>query len=153
MSSRILKIAAGAALLYYGILRGARGLVVGVHSYSFRSLDIVNGTVSLTLNISVKNPLLVGLTLKGVVGKVYMQGQEVGYVNTTFDYYLSGGHTHIIPVIVNLQTAGLGQAVLLNIQSGDIRTLTIAFDGKLYVGDYNIGVPLQLNLNYNDLVK
>ncbi len=153
MGTRLLKIVTGAALLYYAILRGARGLVVGVKSYSFRGIDLNNGTVSFFLNILVKNPLVVGLTLKGVKGNVYIQGQNVGQVNTRYDYYLSGGHTHIIPVIVNLQLAGLGQAAILNIQSGDVRTLTIGFDGKLFIGDYNIGVPLQLTLDYNDLVK
>lgn len=150
---RLLKIGAGLGLLWYGVLRGARGLVVGVQSYSFRGLSLTDGTVSFYLNILVKNPLVVGLTLKGVVGDVYIQGQRVGKVNTAYDYYLAGGKTHIIPVVVDLQLSGLGQAAILNIQSGDVRSLTIGFDGKLFIGNYYVGIPLRLDLNYNDLVQ
>lgn len=150
---QIAKIGIGAALLWYGVLRGAKGLIVKIRDYSFRSVNLVDGTVSLNLNFLIKNPLAVGLTLKGIAGTVYAQGHKVGEINTTIEYYLSGWHTHIVPVIVNLNMASVGEAALLNIQSGDIRSLTIAFDGKLYVGKYNVGVPVQLNLNYEDLTR
>ena len=152
-TKQVLKIGFGAAFLWYGILRGAKALMVGVRDFSFRGLNMTDGTVSLNLNFLIKNPLLVGLKLKGIRGEVYAQGQQVGYINTTIDYYLSGGHTHVVPVVVNLQVAELGQAVMLNIQSGDIRTLTIAFAGKIYVGSQNIGVPVDITLNYEDLVQ
>ena len=149
----IAKIGLGLGLLYYGVLRGAKGLVVKVHSYSFRGISFTDNTVSLNLNLSIKNPLLIGLTIKGVLGDVYVQGQKVGTVNTTYDYYLAGGKTHILPVIVNLQTSSLGEAALQNIQSGNIQTLTISFNGKIMVGKYGVGVPLQIDLDYKDLTK
>lgn len=152
-TGRIIKIGIGAAFLWYGILRGAKALVVGVRDFSFRGVNIESGNVSLNLNFLIKNPLLVGITLKAIRGDVYMQGQKVGYINTTIDYYLSGGHTHIIPVVVNLNVSELGQAAILNIQSGDIRTLTVAFDGKIYVGSREIGIPVDITLDYRDLVK
>ena len=151
--AKIVKIGIGAALLWYGVLRGAKGLIVKVRDFSFRSVNLTDGTVSLNLNFLIKNPLLVGLTLKGIAGDVYAQGQKVGTINTTIEYYLSGWHTHIVPVVVNLNMASLGQSALLNIQSGDVRTLTIAFNGKLYVGSYGVGVPVELNLNYDDLTR
>lgn len=150
---QIVKIGLGAAFLWYGILRGARALMVGVRDFSFRGLNMTDGTVSLNLNFLIKNPLLVGLTLKGITGEVYAQGVKVGYVNTTIDYYLSGGHTHVVPVVVNLNIADLGQAAMQNIQSGDIRTLTIVFAGKIYIGSYNVGLPVEITLNYEDLVQ
>lgn len=151
--SRWLKIGLGAVMLYYAVLRGAKGLVVRVNSYSFRSIDLVNSTVSLNLNISIKNPLLVGLTIKGIEGDVYAQGHKVGNVDTRYDYYIAGGRTHILPVVVNLNMSDVGTAAMLNIQSGDVRTLTIAFNGKLNVGSkYEVSVPLQLDLDYNDLI-
>lgn len=150
---KIAKIGFGIGLLWYGVLRGAKGLIVKVRDFTFRSVNLTDGTVSLNLNFLIKNPLMVGLTLKGIAGDVYVQGQKVGDVNTTLEYYLSGWHTHIVPVIVNLDLENVGQAALLNIQSGDIRTLTIAFDGTLYVGKYGVGVPVQMNLNYEDLIR
>ena len=152
-TSTITKIGLGLGLLWYGVLRGARGLIVRIKDYSFRSINVSDMTVSLNLNLLIKNPLFVGLTIKGVVGDVYIQGFKVGTINTVYDYYLAGCHTHVLPVIVNLNMTDVGQAALLNIQSGDIRTLTIAFNGKLMVGSYTVSIPLQFELDYNDLTK
>ena len=74
---RWVKIGLGLALLYYGVLQGARGLVIGVQNFAFKSIDVVNSTVSLYLNLRIKNPLLVGLTIKGIEGDVYAQGHKV----------------------------------------------------------------------------
>ena len=145
------KILGGAALLWWGVLRGANALVVGIKSWAFRGLDLTTGTVDITLNFLIKNPLIIGLTLKDIYGDVYVQGQKVGNIAMTYNYYLSGGHTHQIPVIVRLNLANLGQAALLNIQSGDVRTLTIAFDGKLIVGSAGVPVPINVTYNWEDL--
>ena len=147
------KIIIGLGLLYYGVLRGAKSLIIKVKSYSFAGVDIVNGTVSLYLNLLIKNPLVVGVQIKGAIGDVYVQGHKVGYVNMSYDYYLAGGHTHILPVVVNLNMGDVAQGALLNIQSGDIRNLLIAFDGKVYAGKNMIGIPVQFELDYNDLAK
>lgn len=148
----LLKIG-GVALLIYGVMRGAKALVVGIKSWSFRGIDIATGTVDITLNFIIKNPLLVGLTLKGIYGDIYVQGQNAGNISMNYDYFLSGGHTHVIPVIVRLNLSGLGQAALLNIQSGDVRTLTLAFDGKLVIGSAGVPVPVNITYNWNDLVQ
>lgn len=148
-----LKIGLGLGLLWYGILRGAKALVIRVSSYSFRTISLTDGTISLNLNLLVKNPLFIGVTIKGVLGDVYAQGQKIGSVNTSFDYYLGGTKTHILPVVVNIKLTEAMRAALLNVQSGDIHTLTIAFDGKLFVGKNNIGIPLQFEFDYNDLTR
>lgn len=147
------KIVIGLGLLYYGVLRGAKSLIVKVKNYSFAGLDVASGTVQLYLNLMIKNPLLVGVQIKGATGDVYVQGYKVGYVNMSYDYYLAGGHTHILPVVVNLLMGDVAQGALLNIQSGDIRNLTVAFDGKIYAGKYSVGIPVQFELDYNDFVK
>lgn len=146
------RIIIGGALLWYGVLRGARGLVVKVRDYTFSGLSVTDNTIQLTLNLLIKNPLLVGVTIKGVTGEVYAQGFQIGSVNTTYNYYIAGGKTHVLPVIVNLNMSDVLHAGLMNIQSGDVRTLTIAFDGYIMAGKYNIKVPLQFELDYNDLV-
>lgn len=153
MVDKLVKYGLGFGLLYYGVLRGAKGLVVKVHGYSFRSFDAADGTVSLTLNLMIKNPLLVGLTIKGVQGDVYAQTNKVGTINTTFDYYLAGGKTHILPIVVNLNMGDVATAAAWNIQSGDIKTLTVAFDGKVLIGKYGVPVPVQIEMDYNELTK
>ena len=147
------KIIIGLGLLYYGVLRGAKSLIIKVKSYSFAGIDVASGTVSLYLNLLIKNPLVVGVQIKGAIGDVYVQGHKVGYVNMSYDYYLAGGHTHILPVVVNLNMGDVAQGALMNIQSGDIRNLTISFDGKVYAGKYSVGIPVQFDLDYNDLTK
>lgn len=151
MINSLLKIGFGFGLLWYGILRGAKGLVVRISSYAFQSVNLSDMTANLNLNLSIKNPLLVGITIKGIQGDVYAQGEKVGTINTTYDYYLAGGKTHILPVVVKLDLSSIGTAALLNIQSGDIRTLTIAFDGKLYAGKGYVGIPLKFTFDYDDL--
>lgn len=146
------KVMFGLGLLWFGVLRGAKGLVIRINNYQFRSVNLSDGTIALTLNISIKNPLIVGLTIKGIKGTVYAQGTPVGTVNTAYNYYLAGGKTHILPVIVDLNMGGMLNAASLNIQSGDVKTITVAFDGKIYVGNWNVGVPLQLEMDYDGLV-
>lgn len=146
-----LKIAFGVGLLYYGVLRGAKSLIVKVKDWHFAGVDVVNGRVALYLNLMIKNPLLVGIQIKGVTGDVYVQGNKCGYVNMSYDYNLAGGHTHIIPVVVNLLMGDVANSALLNIQSGDVRNLTVAFDGSVHVGKYAVGVPVKFELDYNDL--
>lgn len=147
------KIAIGFGMLWYGVLRGAKSLIIKVRSYSFAGIDIESGTVSMYLNLLIKNPLVVGVPIKGVIGDVYIQGYKAGYVNMSYDYYIAGGHTHILPVVVNLNMGDVLHSALLNIQSGDIRTLTIEFNGKVYAGKYNIPLPVQFELDYNDFVR
>ena len=147
------KIAIGFGFLYYGVLRGAKSLIVKVKNYSFAGIDLTSGTVQLYLNLLIKNPLVVGVAIKGCTGDVYVQGHKVGYVNMSYDYFLAGGHTHVLPVVVNLMMGDVAQGALLNIQTGDIRNLTISFDGKVYAGKYSVGIPVQFDLYYNDLTK
>lgn len=152
-TSKIAKILCGAALLWWGVLRGANALMVGIKSWAFRGIDLNNGTVDITLNFLIKNPLLVGMTLKSIAGEIYVQGKKVGEVGGTYNYYLSGGHTHQIPVLVRLNMSSVGQAAMLNIQSGDVRTLTLAFDGRLYVGKAGVPVPISVSYNWDDLAR
>lgn len=150
---KIAKIGIGAGLLWYGILRGAKSLVFGVRNYSISTISLSDGTAALNLNLSVRNPLLVGVTIRGIVGDVYAQDILVGKVNMRYDYYIAGGKTHVIPIIVNLDLRSVGSALVENINSGDINTLNLKFDGKVAVGDYYIGIPVKLNIGYKDLVK
>ena len=143
----------GAGLLWYGVLRGAKGLKIGCQSFAFKNISLANGTADVQLNIYIKNPLLVGVKIKGIQGDVYVQDQKVGKVDMQYDYNLSGGKTHIIPVVVNLTFNETLQAALVLIQSGSIENLTAAFDGKVMAGNHAIGIPLRFTLNWEDMTK
>ena len=150
---KIAKIGAGLGLLWYGVLRGAKSLAFRVYDYSISTISLSDGTAALNLNLLIKNPLLVGVKIRGIVGDVYAQGVLVGAVNMKYDYYLAGGKQHIIPIIVNMDLSRVGEAVMANIASGDINTLQLRFNGKVAIGDYYAGIPVNLNMSYKDLVK
>lgn len=153
MGTKPALILGGLAAIWYGAVNAWRSLIVGVRDYTFRGFDLTTGSVQLYLNIMVKNPLLFGVTVKSVQGDVYIQGQRVGYINTTMDYYITGaGKVHILPVIVNLSLSGVANGLLANINSGDVRTLQVAFDGKIYVTNQNIPIPIQKELTWADIV-
>lgn len=150
---KALKIIGGISLIWFGVLRGASAMVVGIRSWVLNRISTVDGEMNITLNFIIKNPLFVGLTLRGIKGDVYIQGISVGSIDHAMNYYLSGGHTHVIPVGVDLDLRDLGQAAILNIQSGDVKTLTVAFAGKLFVGAHNVGVPVEVTLDWDDLTR
>lgn len=146
-----LQIAIGAGLLYYGVLRGVKGLKVGCQSFEFKNISLADGTADVQLNILIKNPLIVGVKIKGIEGDVYVQDQKVGVVDMQYDYNLSGGKTHIIPVVVHLTFNETMQAALSLIQSGKIQNLTAAFDGKVKAGNHAIAIPLRFTLDWEDM--
>lgn len=146
-------IGAGLGLLWYGIKRGAKSLVFGVQNYSISAIDLSEGTAALNLNLSIRNPLMVGVTIRGITGDVYVEDRLVGRINMRYDYFISGGKTHVIPIIVNLDLSQIGPAIMANITSGDINTLDIKFDGKVAVTNCSVPIPVKLNMNYGDLRK
>lgn len=141
-----------AGLLYYGVLRGANALMVGVRSYGLKSVDVADGTITLQVNFVIKNPLWVGIRLRSIDGDVFIQGVKCGVVDMHYDYYMSGNRTHTIPVLVTVDTSNLGQAVLANISTGNIRALTVDFDGGVTVGKSDLlRLPIKKTLTWEDI--
>lgn len=154
MMKKTARIMAGLGLLYIAVLRGASALAVGIRGYQIEGVDLSNGEVRIKLFFYIKNPLLIGVKLQGITGDVYMQSMKVGYVNSSYDYYLSGAKTHVVPVTVVCDIRSLGEAAVANIQSGNIQTLTVAFDGSIVVGSKGIvTIPIQKTLTWEDLRK
>ena len=54
---------------------------------------------------------------------------------------------------MNLSIANIGEAAVQNILSGDIKTLNVAFNGKVLVGKYEVGVPVKFGFDYKDLTE
>lgn len=146
------KIGLGIGALWLAFRIAAKGLVVGVSKVLLKGIDISQGVAQVQLNVSVRNPLPVGVKVKDITGSVYANGVQIGYVNTVFDYLLGGERTHILPVIVNLTADGMGQALWNNIQTGNINNLVLDFDGQLHVTKLNIAVPVELSFKWRDLV-
>ena len=143
----------GLTALYWAIYGVAKRLVIKVQEWKFSGLNLGAGTVSLDLNFLIKNPTLVGITLRTVQGDIYVNGEKAGYVNTKLDYALTGGHTHIVPIVVNMYLSSLGPGVSSTIERGDINALEVAFDGAIYVGAKNIRIPISKQLTYEEMTK
>lgn len=155
MEKRIFKIAAGLGFLWYAVLRGAQALVIILKGVAFSAIDIAQLTADVTLRFQISNPLMVGLRLKGIVGDIYLDGTKIGEVNHSYDYYMSGWHTHIIPVTATISGSDVLNSFLVTLQTGDVddfKNRTLAFDGKVLIGNYNVGVPVQITKNLNELL-
>lgn len=146
------KIGLGIGALWLAFRIAAKGLVVGVSKVLLKGIDLSQGVAQVQLNVSVRNPLPVGVKVKDITGSVYANGVQIGYVNTVFDYLLGGERTHILPVVVNLTAQGMGEALWKNIQTGNINNLILDFNGQLHVTKLNIAVPVELSFKWRDLV-
>lgn len=142
-----------AATAWYGVLRGAKALFVGVTGFHFSSIRLSEYEATFVLDFVIKNPLFVGLVLDKIVGDVYIQGIKCGRVDNLYQYYVAGGKTHKIPVVVTLDLTNLSQAVIANIISGDVNTLTVSFNGSVSVGEKGLfAIPLQIDLGLKELM-
>lgn len=153
MLNKTVKILAGFGLLYYTVLRGVNAITVGIRGAQFVGVDLAKKEVQVKLFFYIKNPLLIGVKLRAITGDVYMQGMKVGYVNSSYDYFLSGGKTQTVPVTVICNIASLSEAMIANIQSGNIQTLTIAFDGYITAGKNGVALPIQKTIGWNEIKK
>ena len=146
---KIGKILLGAGLIWYGVLRGASAMVVRLYSWTLQAIDIANGMISAQLNIFVQNPLFVGITIKRISGDIYLNGDKVGYIDHELNYHLAAGKSQIVPVSINVDSSASVNTVLNNMLNGTKGVYTFAFDGKLYIGSKNVGVPLQFSFDWD----
>ena len=148
----VVKIGLAAGALYVAYKVALKNFTVNVKDIAFKGIDLNKGIAQILINLSVKNPLPFGVTIKDVQGDIYAQGVKVGYVNTEYNYLMAGESVHILPLYINLSSAGVGEALWKNIQTGNINTLKINFSGKIRITKINIGIPLDLSFDYKELV-
>ena len=145
------KLLAGGAFLWYAILRGIRGISVGLYSWKIGAIDLVDRTARVDLQLEIKNPLIVGVRIKGIKGDVYVQDVLTGVIDMVYDYNISGAHSHVLPISVNLDLSSVSAAAMANIESGNVENLTIRFDGEIAISRYDVGVPVDITLNWEDM--
>ena len=78
-------------------------------------------------------------------------GNYVGFLDTPLNQVILGNSTSAIYIKFDASFAQLGQSLYDNIMTGDIRTLTVDFDGAAKVN--SIAVPIQTTLTYSDLFE
>ena len=137
--------------MWYAVLRGAKALVVMLKGWQLVNVNIADMTATMILRFVIKNPLVVGIKLKGIVGDVYVHGQKVGSIEHYYDYYLSGMKSHVIPVETKIYGDVLGVTMLQNLQASIANDIEIAFTGKILVGDYGLSIPVRIERNWGDM--
>lgn len=139
---------AGAAL-WYLILRGVNAVKVTFDSVSIGtpSADGIN----MSLSVLIHNPLLVSLTIQNITGDVYVQDILAAKVDTPVNQRLSAMETNRVYANFALDTVSLGKALGRNIQTGDINSLTLYFDG--YVTVNGIDIPVSRTFLLGDLLQ
>ena len=145
------QILLGITLLWYGVLRGAKALVVMLKGWQLVNVNIADMTATMVLRFVIKNPLVIGIKLKGIIGDVYVHGQKVGSIEHYYDYYLSGMKSHVVPVETKIYGDVLGATMLQNLQASIANDIEIAFVGKILVGDYGLSIPVRIERNWGDM--
>ena len=143
-SRKIIGIMAVAYAAWLFLLRGAGALVVSMRSWAFDRFDLNNNLTYLQINFAVTNPLMVGFTVTGVVGDVYVNGIKAGYVNNGGTFYLAPNNESVMPVLVAIQNTNVSDAILYGLQNGT-GGVQISFDGNILVGKTHTAVPIQMN--------
>ena len=149
--NKIGRIVLGCTLLWYGVLRGAKALVVMLKGWQLVNVNIADMTATMLLRFVIKNPLVIGIKLKGIIGDVYVHGQKIGTIEHYYDYYLSGMKAHVIPVETTIYGDVLGVTMLQNLQASIANDVEFAFVGKILVGDYGLSIPVRIERNWGDI--
>lgn len=106
---------------------------------------------SITFGITVlfHNPLITNVTLDRFYGDIYIMGNYVGHLDSPLEQVLLKSATSGLMFTFEATLTQLGQALFESIMTGDIRTLTINFDGAVQVS--GIAVPVRKTFTYQDL--
>ena len=152
-------IVAGAiALLVYDLIRGYKALRITLSKYEITKLNL-DGTLGMSLYFDITNPLLIGVTLRGIEGTLVAEnyGSEpvvIGTVRNRYNYFIRGKARHIIKATVNLDTVSAAQQLIANIQSGDVNNLLITFSGSIAFGkNTEVSIPISRRMSLTEFLK
>lgn len=135
---------AGAAL-WYGVLRGVNAIKIQVEKLGL--VRVSTNTIDFNLSILIKNPLWIGVAIDEIMGDVYVMSEHVATINQPVRQIIGARRLNRIYITFSAYIEQLGSALLQNIQTGDIRTLTARFDGYIVVKGIKIPIDKQFDLN------
>ena len=136
----------------------ARRVINGLQ-FRFNGLKVLStfagGTVSqLQLNLLVRNPLPLSVTIDSIRGNLYVQGVRLSSydndVDITTPIDIKGRSITPVNLDFYVDWSNLGAAAKANILSGDITTFTMQFVGTVTVGGHAFNISK--TVSYYDLV-
>lgn len=137
-------ILVGGAALWWGVLRGIDAIKIKFEK--IRLVGITSTSMTMNLSVLVKNPLFVDVLVNDIVGDVYLMGEKCAVVNYPINQRLRGGKTSRLQVYIEVLGQQVGQALWANIQTGNINTLLMRFDGYVTVRGMRIPIDRQFTL-------
>lgn len=141
----------GAGVVYYYFLRGARALRFGIKNFGLVSFTDSNATFEIRFYIY--NPLLVDIFCRTVSGDIRLMGVKVGEIDYPINQTIQARSLNYVPVQFTVSIADLTEGLWQYIQTGNVSTLIIEFDGQVVVGrDKQVTVPIRKTVTWGDLV-
>ena len=116
---------------------------VSVRFERLRFAGFTANGVNLEAVLLIHNPLLADVSVSNIVGDLYVMDRHCAVIDYPINQVLAAKKTNRFSVLLNLNTQQLGQALWDNIQTGDIKTLTVLLDGYVTVGGIRIPVNRQ----------
>ena len=139
----------GISGLVYYTRRTVNAIKVTFESLKVQEVRIDN--VVFQVSVLFNNPLFVDVTLDTFYGEIYMMGKHIAHVESPLEQVLVKHTSSSLAFYFKATIEQLGEALFDNIQTGDVKTLTIQFDGNLQVN--GVLVPVKKTFTYDDLFK
>lgn len=147
-SSFLGKVLLAGAAVWFFVLRGANAVKVVFESIAIKNIGV--GEITLGISLLVRNPLLVDITIKDIVGDVYIMDVPCAKVDYPVNSKLYGVATNRFNINFKVNQAELSEALWENIQTGDVRTLLCRFVGYVEIG--KIRIPLDRTFTFNEIM-
>lgn len=135
------------AALYYFWLRGIRG--IGVSFNGLRLVSIVDDEMRFSLQLSVRNPLLLSVLVNDIVGTIYLMDIPVANIDFPLNQRIYSRSISPITINFDVSKSKLGAALFTNIETGDIRTMLVHFVG--YIRVQNIKLKVDKQFTFEDI--
>lgn len=116
---------------------------------SIKVHEIRPDSVLFQVNLFFYNPLFVDVTINSFSGQIYIMGRYNAHVEAELDQVLLKRTKSSYSFYFKSTPQELGNALWENIQTGDIRTLAIRFDG--YVEVNGVKIPVKKDFSYDEL--
>lgn len=134
-----------ASALWWFVLRGILALKYRFADWRIQTLTTED--IAINLTFQVKNTLLISIPIDKIEGDIYSQDVLLGYVDMPISVNLRSGEIAEFPLILNINYRKVGEAIWRNIQSGDIKTLKLRFQGRVYSGLRSVAINKTLYFN------
>lgn len=116
---------------------------------SLKVYEVRTDNVLFQVKVRFYNPLFTDVTLQSLAGKIWLMGKEAAVMESEINQTLYRRTESSLAFYFKTTAAELGTALWDNIQTGDIKTLTIRFVGHLMVND--VKIPVDKIFTYDDL--